>query len=104
MHYYALTMTQIYNLFVKLPRWLVMILSGVVASLVMKIMHRNPEAEKSMTREEERQLKARERREAAAVAAKEKEGRGEKEAKEDAKASGSTPSKGKAKSRKGGKK
>ncbi|KAK7696266.1 hypothetical protein QCA50_000919 [Cerrena zonata] len=102
MHYYAFAMTKAYNLFVVLPRWLVMILSGVVASLVMKLMHRNPAAEVSMTREEERQLKSKERREAAAAAAaKEKEGTEEKE---EAKTSGATPSKGKAKSRKGGKK
>lgn len=103
MHYYALAMAKIYNIFVVLPRWLVMILSGVIASFVMKIMHRNPAAEKSMTREQERVLRSKERR-AAAAAEKKAEREGEEGKKEEVKASGSSPAKGKAKSRKGGKK
>ncbi|CAL1700263.1 unnamed protein product [Somion occarium] len=62
MHYYALATQKIYNLIVVLPRWLVMILSGIVASFAMRLMHRNPAAEVAVSREEERKLKSQQRR------------------------------------------
>ena len=100
-HYYALAMRKSYEIFIVIPRWLVLILSGVVAQFFMKILHRNPAAEVSMTREEERRLKSKEAKEAKLKLEKEAK---DDEGKDEVKASGSTPSKGKAKSRRGGKK
>ncbi|KAI0939870.1 hypothetical protein AcV5_001137 [Taiwanofungus camphoratus] len=41
MHYYAIALKAVYDLFVRIPRWLLMIISGGVAQFVMKWMHRN---------------------------------------------------------------
>ncbi|EEB95873.1 hypothetical protein MPER_05092, partial [Moniliophthora perniciosa FA553] len=40
MHYFALTLTKIYNITVLVPRWLLYILSGSVASFIIQIMHK----------------------------------------------------------------
>ncbi|OBZ70492.1 hypothetical protein A0H81_09661 [Grifola frondosa] len=43
LHYYALVLKAIYDVVVRVPRWLLMILSGGLASVVMRLIHRNPE-------------------------------------------------------------
>ncbi|KAI0797113.1 hypothetical protein C8Q75DRAFT_743507 [Abortiporus biennis] len=45
MHYFAVFLTKLYNVMVVIPKWLLMIISGAVASLVMRLMHSNPESE-----------------------------------------------------------
>ncbi|KAI0353134.1 hypothetical protein OH77DRAFT_1459171 [Trametes cingulata] len=42
LHYYAVAMTRMYNFVNRFPRWVLMIASGMVASVVMRILHRNP--------------------------------------------------------------
>ncbi|KIK64873.1 hypothetical protein GYMLUDRAFT_240812 [Collybiopsis luxurians FD-317 M1] len=39
-HYFALLLTTIYNVLVKVPRWLLYVLSGSVASFLIQFMHR----------------------------------------------------------------
>lgn len=40
MDFYALWMTRIYGVTVVMPRWLLFILSGTVASFVINLLHR----------------------------------------------------------------
>ncbi|KAI0832722.1 hypothetical protein BC628DRAFT_1309294 [Trametes gibbosa] len=44
LHYYALGLTHVFNFVNRFPRWMLMIASGAIASLVMRILHRNPTA------------------------------------------------------------
>ncbi|KAI0677258.1 hypothetical protein C8Q78DRAFT_960338 [Trametes maxima] len=44
LHYYAVALTYIFNFVNRFPRWMLMIASGAVASLVMRLLHKNPEA------------------------------------------------------------
>ncbi|THH27830.1 hypothetical protein EUX98_g6360 [Antrodiella citrinella] len=40
MHYWALSLHFIHNIMIILPRWALMLLSGAVASLIMRVMHK----------------------------------------------------------------
>jgi len=40
MDFFAIWMTKIYNVLVLIPKWLMFLLSGGVASLVLSLMHR----------------------------------------------------------------
>ncbi|KAI0776166.1 hypothetical protein BD413DRAFT_708756 [Trametes elegans] len=42
LHYYALGLTRVFNFLNRFPRWILMIASGAFASLVMRLLHRNP--------------------------------------------------------------
>ncbi|KAI0080869.1 hypothetical protein K474DRAFT_1657374 [Panus rudis PR-1116 ss-1] len=42
MHYYALAAQKVYNTMVVIPKWAMMILSGAIASVVMRLLHRDP--------------------------------------------------------------
>ncbi|KAI0650445.1 hypothetical protein C8Q79DRAFT_902407 [Trametes meyenii] len=44
LHYYAVALTYIFNFVNRFPRWMLMIASGAVASFVMRLLHKNPEA------------------------------------------------------------
>jgi len=44
MHYIALGMRKVYDILIVVPRWIMMLMSGAVASLFMRVLHRNPEA------------------------------------------------------------
>ncbi|KAL6309775.1 hypothetical protein BKA93DRAFT_719911, partial [Sparassis latifolia] len=41
MHYFALCMKKIYDVVVRVPKWVLMVISGVVANFVMKWFHQN---------------------------------------------------------------
>lgn len=45
MHYFAIGLQYIYDVSILVPRWMLMLATGGVASLIMRLMHRNPEAE-----------------------------------------------------------
>ncbi|KAJ4479017.1 hypothetical protein J3R30DRAFT_3473334 [Lentinula aciculospora] len=40
LHYFSLVLTKIYNVTIKVPRWILYILSGSVASFVIQLLHR----------------------------------------------------------------
>ncbi|KAI0375945.1 hypothetical protein BV20DRAFT_960014 [Pilatotrama ljubarskyi] len=42
LHYYALATTRMFNFVNRFPRWVLMIASGMIASVVMRILHRDP--------------------------------------------------------------
>ncbi|TCD68480.1 hypothetical protein EIP91_010655 [Steccherinum ochraceum] len=91
LHYFAFGLQHLYFYLVKLPRWVLMIASGAVATLVMRLMHRNPESEVPKPEE-----KTEEKTQAPPAP--------KADATETKAASTSTPKKSSAKSRKGGKK
>ena len=41
MHYFALVMQKIYNVLVQVPRWVLMLLSGVIGNFIIKLMHKD---------------------------------------------------------------
>ncbi|KAI0660703.1 hypothetical protein C8Q70DRAFT_912511 [Cubamyces menziesii] len=45
MHYYALGLKRLFDFVNRFPRWMLMIASGAVASVVMRLLHSNPAAE-----------------------------------------------------------
>ncbi|KAH9899566.1 hypothetical protein C8Q73DRAFT_753948 [Cubamyces lactineus] len=45
MHYYALGLKRVFDFVNRFPRWMLMIASGAVASVVMRLLHSNPAAE-----------------------------------------------------------
>ncbi|KAI9064816.1 hypothetical protein FKP32DRAFT_1591048 [Trametes sanguinea] len=45
LHYYALAMKRTFDFVNRFPRWVLMIASGGIASVVMRLLHRNPGAE-----------------------------------------------------------
>ncbi|KAF5393007.1 hypothetical protein D9757_001123 [Collybiopsis confluens] len=47
LHYLGIALTTIYNVLVKVPRWLLYVLSGSVASFLIQLMHRGSAAPKS---------------------------------------------------------
>jgi len=49
MDYFATGMAKVYNLTVKVPSWLLFLLSGSLASLVLSLMHKSPVAAASST-------------------------------------------------------
>ncbi|OCH94286.1 hypothetical protein OBBRIDRAFT_747942 [Obba rivulosa] len=42
LHYYGLLLKTVYDVLVRVPKWLLMIGTGAVASVVMRLMHRDP--------------------------------------------------------------
>ena len=44
MHYWSIYLRKIYDVLVIVPRWVMMLISGAMASVVMRFMHKNPEA------------------------------------------------------------
>ncbi|KAJ3873433.1 hypothetical protein F5051DRAFT_419258 [Lentinula edodes] len=42
LHYLGLVLTTIYNITIKVPRWILYILSGSVASFIIQLLHRPP--------------------------------------------------------------
>lgn len=42
MEYLAVVLTRIYNVTVLIPNWMLLLLSGGVASVLLKFLHRNP--------------------------------------------------------------
>jgi len=38
----ALVLTKIYNVTVKIPRWLLFVISGGIGSVIIGLLHRNP--------------------------------------------------------------
>ncbi|KAI9000735.1 hypothetical protein BD414DRAFT_404025 [Trametes punicea] len=44
LHYFAVGMKRMYDFVNRFPRWMLMIGSGMIASVVMRILHRNPAA------------------------------------------------------------
>ncbi|KAI0638475.1 hypothetical protein C8Q77DRAFT_1091318 [Trametes polyzona] len=45
LHYYGIGLMHVFNFVNRFPRWVLMIASGMVASVVMRLLHRNPAAE-----------------------------------------------------------
>ncbi|KAJ3854946.1 hypothetical protein EV368DRAFT_62879 [Lentinula lateritia] len=81
LHYLGLVLTTIYNITIKVPRWILYILSGSVASFIIQLLHRPPKKNQLKTK-----IQAETSQETSAPAA--------------AAASGSTPTQSKAKQRK----
>jgi len=44
MHYWAIALRKIYDVAIVIPRWVMMLISGGIASVVMRFLHRNPAA------------------------------------------------------------
>lgn len=87
LHYLGLVLTTIYNITIKVPRWILYILSGSVASFIIQLLHRPPKKEQLKT-----QASATQKAEAVHIPGT--------SAPAAAAASGSTPTQSKAKQRK----
>ena len=46
MHYWALSQRKLYDYVSRVPKFLLMIITGALGSLLMRLLHRNPEGEK----------------------------------------------------------